>query len=41
MTRFRPSWKGLGIFPYQIEPGQEILIAQRINEIVREAAAKA
>ena len=41
MRRFRPAWKGLGIFPYQLEPGQEILIAARINEIVREAAAKA
>jgi L-seryl-tRNA(Ser) seleniumtransferase len=34
MTRFRPSWKGLGIFPYNLLPGEEIIVADRIAEIL-------
>ena len=41
MRRFRPAWKGLGIFPYQLEPGEEILVAERVREILKEAAAGA
>ena len=41
MRRFRPAWKGLGIFPYQLEPGEEILVAERVKEILKEATAKA
>ena len=26
MTQFRPSWKGLGIFPYNMMPGEEIAL---------------
>ena len=41
MRRFRPAWKGLGIFPYQLEPGEEILVAGRVKEILKEASAGA
>ena len=34
MTKFRPSWKGLGIFPYNMKPGEEIVVAERIKQIL-------
>jgi hypothetical protein len=34
MTRFRPAWKGLGIFPYNLQPGEDMIIANRIIEIL-------
>ena len=34
MTKFRPAWKGLGIFPYNLLPGEEIVVARRIAEIL-------
>jgi len=34
MTRFRPSWKGLGIFANNMQPGEEIIVADRIKEIL-------
>jgi hypothetical protein len=34
MTKFRPSWKGLGIFPYNLMPGEEVVIANRIRQIL-------
>ncbi len=34
MTRFRPAWKGLGIFPYNLQPGEEIVIADRVKQIL-------
>jgi seryl-tRNA(Sec) selenium transferase len=34
MTKFRPSWKGLGIFPYNLKPGEEIVIADRVRQIL-------
>ncbi|MCI0366022.1 MAG: aminotransferase class V-fold PLP-dependent enzyme [Phycisphaerales bacterium] len=34
MTKFRPSWRGLGIFPYNLMPGEEILVADRIAQIL-------
>jgi L-seryl-tRNA(Ser) seleniumtransferase len=34
MTRFRPAWKGLGIFPYNLLPGEEIIVANRVAEIL-------
>jgi L-seryl-tRNA(Ser) seleniumtransferase len=34
MTRFRPAWKGLGIFPYNLMPGEEIVIADRVKQIL-------
>jgi L-seryl-tRNA(Ser) seleniumtransferase len=35
MTKFRPSWKGLGIFPYNLMPGEEIIVANRVAEILK------
>jgi seryl-tRNA(Sec) selenium transferase len=34
MTKFRPAWKGLGIFPYNLQPGEEIIVADRVAEIL-------
>jgi hypothetical protein len=34
MTKFRPAWKGLGIFPYNLQPGEEIIVANRVAEIL-------
>jgi L-seryl-tRNA(Ser) seleniumtransferase len=34
MTKFRPAWKGLGIFPYNLMPGEEIIIADRITAVL-------
>lgn len=34
MRSFNPPWKGLGIFPYNLKPGEEIIIANRIREIL-------
>ncbi len=37
MTRFRPPWKGLGIFPYNLQPGEELIVASRVRQILLEA----
>jgi D-glucosaminate-6-phosphate ammonia-lyase len=37
MTRFRPSWKGLGIFANQLRPGEELIVARRVREILTKA----
>lgn len=34
MRNFNPPWKGLGIFPYNLKPGEEMLIAARLKEIL-------
>jgi L-seryl-tRNA(Ser) seleniumtransferase len=34
MTRFRPSWKGLGIFANQLRPGEELIVADRVRAIL-------
>jgi hypothetical protein len=34
MERYRPAWKGFGIFPYNLQPGEEILVADRLREIL-------
>lgn len=36
MTRFRPAWKGLGIFPYNLLPGEDLIIADRIKQVLTE-----
>jgi L-seryl-tRNA(Ser) seleniumtransferase len=38
MTKFRPSWKGLGIFPYNLRPGEEIAIAEQVKRILLKQA---
>jgi L-seryl-tRNA(Ser) seleniumtransferase len=38
MTRFRPAWKGLGIFPYNLKPGEEMIIADRVKLILTRKA---
>jgi L-seryl-tRNA(Ser) seleniumtransferase len=34
MRHFNPPWKGLGVFPYNLRPGEELIIADRIREIL-------
>jgi len=36
MRRFHPPWKGLGIFPYLLQEGEEMLIADRVRTILTE-----
>jgi L-seryl-tRNA(Ser) seleniumtransferase len=38
MRRFNPPWKGLGVFPYNLRPGEELIIADRIKQILTEKA---
>jgi L-seryl-tRNA(Ser) seleniumtransferase len=34
MTEYRPAWKGVGIFPYNLRPGEELIVADRLREIL-------
>lgn len=34
MTRYQPPWKGLGILPHNLKPGEEVVIAARIRQIL-------
>ncbi len=34
MRNFNPPWKGLGIFPYLLKDGEELIIAGRVKEIL-------
>jgi L-seryl-tRNA(Ser) seleniumtransferase len=34
MTRFRPSWPGLGIFAACLQPGEEKIVAERVRAIL-------
>ncbi len=34
MRNFNPPWKGLGIFPYNVRPGEEMTIAERVRRIL-------
>lgn len=38
MRYFNPPWKGLGIFPYNLRAGEELIIAGRIREILEPRA---
>ena len=38
MTRFRPSWKGLGIFANQLRQGEDAVVARRVRQILAERA---
>ena len=34
LRKYQPAWKGLGIFPYNLLPGEEIVVADRVKEIL-------
>jgi len=38
MTEYRPAWKGVGIFPYNLQPGEELIVADRLREILGRSA---
>ena len=38
MRRFNPPWKGLGVFPYNLRAGEELIIADRVKQILTEKA---
>jgi L-seryl-tRNA(Ser) seleniumtransferase len=41
MTKYRPNWKrGIGIFPYNLRPGEEIIVADRVREILTASREK-
>jgi L-seryl-tRNA(Ser) seleniumtransferase len=40
MATYRPAWKGLGILPHNLQPGEELIVARRVSEILTEAARK-
>ncbi len=40
MAQFRPPWKGLGIFPLNLQPGEELIVARRVREILLDSARK-
>ena len=40
MAEFRPRWKGLGIFANNLQPGEELIVAGRVRDILIEAARK-
>jgi L-seryl-tRNA(Ser) seleniumtransferase len=40
MADYRPPWKGLGIFPYNLQPGEELIVARQVGEVLTEAARK-
>ncbi len=39
MRSFNPPWKGLGIFPYLLQDGEETIIAERVSSILGGGAA--
>ena len=38
MTKYRPAWKGVGIFPHNLGPGEELIVAERLREILSRRA---
>jgi D-glucosaminate-6-phosphate ammonia-lyase len=40
MTQYEPPWKGLGILPHNLLPGEELIVARRIAETVTQAAQR-
>jgi L-seryl-tRNA(Ser) seleniumtransferase len=40
MAAYQPPWKGLGILPHNLQPGEELIVACRVGEILSEAGRK-
>lgn len=34
LRKFTPPWKGLGIFPYNLRPGEDLIVADRVKQIL-------
>jgi hypothetical protein len=34
MTKYRPHWKGLGIFANNLQRGEEMIVAERVKQIL-------
>jgi hypothetical protein len=34
MTKYRPRWKGLGIFANNLQRGEEMIVAERVRQIL-------
>jgi L-seryl-tRNA(Ser) seleniumtransferase len=41
MATFEPPWKGLGIFPYNLQDGEDVIVARRVRALLLDAARKA
>ena len=40
MADYRPPWKGLGLLPHNLQPGEELIVARSIEEILTQSAHK-
>jgi len=40
MADYRPPWKGLGLLAHNLQPGEELIVARRIEEILIQSARK-
>jgi L-seryl-tRNA(Ser) seleniumtransferase len=40
MADYRPPWKGLGLLPHNLQPGEELIVARSIEEILTQSARK-
>lgn len=38
LRKYKPSWKGLGIFPYNLLAGEEMIVAERVRAILTRKA---
>jgi len=38
LTEYQPAWKGLGILAHNLQPGEELIVARRVGEILTAAA---
>jgi len=38
LREFTPPWKGVGIFPYNLQPGEELIVADRVKKILTKSA---
>ena len=41
MAEYQPPYKGLGILPHNLQPGEELIVADRVAELLTAAARKA
>jgi L-seryl-tRNA(Ser) seleniumtransferase len=38
LTEYQPPWKGLGILAHNLQPGEELIVARRVGEVLTTAA---
>lgn len=40
LTEYQPPWKGLGILAHNLQPGEELIVANRVADVLGDAARK-